>query len=76
LLAARAMENTSYVVGAAQAGPRYAGHSTVVDPMGCTLAVATAGPAMITADLDPARVAAARAENPSLANRRFAVVRR
>ena len=34
LLRARAIENLVYVVAAAQPGPRYSGHSAVVDPVG------------------------------------------
>ena len=38
--AARAIENTVYVVGAGQPAPRYCGHSLVVDPLGDVLAEA------------------------------------
>ena len=34
LVRARAIENTVFVVAAAQPGPRYSGHSMVVDPLG------------------------------------------
>ncbi|HET7325968.1 MAG TPA: carbon-nitrogen hydrolase family protein, partial [Nocardioidaceae bacterium] len=37
LLRARAIENLVYVVGAAQCGPRYTGHSLVVSPYGDTI---------------------------------------
>ena len=37
LLRARAIENTVFVVAAAQPGPRYTGHSMVVDPLGDVL---------------------------------------
>ncbi len=43
LVRARAIENTVYVVAAGQPGPRYAGHSLVVDPLGDVLAEAAAG---------------------------------
>ena len=71
LVRARAIENTAYVVAAAQPGPRYTGHSLVVDPLGDVLAEAGDGPAVLRATLDPAVVAEARRTNPSLANRRL-----
>ena len=71
LLRARAIENTAYVVAAGQPGPRYSGHSMVVDPMGEVLAEAGEGPAVLTATLDRARVEDVRRTNPSLANRRL-----
>ena len=40
---ARAIENTVYVVGVGQPGPRYTGHSLVVDPLGDVLAEAGDG---------------------------------
>lgn len=75
LLTARAIENTVYVVAAAQSAPRYCGHSTVIDPMGVVLASAGDDDAVITVDLAGAQVRAARATNPSLANRRLTVTR-
>lgn len=71
LLRARAIENTAYVVGAAQPGPRYSGHSMVVDPLGDVLAEAGDGAALIGALLSREVLEAARATNPSLANRRL-----
>ena len=70
LVRARAIENVCYVVAAAQPGPRYTGHSMIVDPLGDVLAEAGEGEETITATLDPAVVAQARETNPSLANRR------
>ena len=70
LVRARAIENTVYVVATGQPGPRYTGHSLVVDPLGDVLVEAGEGPEVLTATLDPARVAEARRTNPSLANRR------
>lgn len=75
LLTARAIENTVYVVAAAQSAPRYCGHSTVIDPMGVVLASTGGDDAVITADVVAAQVRVARATNPSLANRRLAVAR-
>jgi deaminated glutathione amidase len=71
LLRARAIENTAYVVGVGQPGPRYSGHSMVVGPLGDVLVEAGDGPAVLRAELDPAEVVAARRTNPSLANRRL-----
>ena len=88
LLRARAIENTAYVLGAAQQGPGVTGESMVVDPDGVVLASAP-GPAdswtpgaeqgaglVAAADLRPEVLAAARERNPCLANRRYAVVPR
>jgi predicted amidohydrolase len=70
LVRARAIENTTYVVAVGQPGPRYTGHSMVVEPLGDVLAEAGEEPASLRAVLDPDVVAAARQTNPSLANRR------
>lgn len=71
LARARAIENTVYVAAAGQPGPRYTGHSLVVDPLGDVLAEAGDGPAVVRATLDHGALATARATNPSLANRRL-----
>jgi predicted amidohydrolase len=71
LVRARAIENTVYVVAAGQPGPRYTGHSMVVDPLGDVLAEAGEGPETLRAVVDPDVVAAARRTNPSLVNRRL-----
>jgi len=71
LLAARAIENTAYVVAAAQGGDRYTGHSLVVDPWGSIVGEAVSAPEIIRATLEPEVVAHAREINPSLANRRI-----
>ena len=71
LARARAIENTAYVVGVGQPGPRYSGHSIVVDPLGEVLAEAGEKPETLTVTLEPATVAEARRTNPSLANRRL-----
>ena len=71
LLRARAIENTVYVVGVGQPGPRYTGHSMVVGPLGDVLVEGGDGPATLRAELDPAAVVEARRTNPSLANRRL-----
>jgi predicted amidohydrolase len=71
LVRARAIENTVFVVAAAQPGPRYSGHSLVVDPLGDVIAEAGEGPAVLRARLDHESLVTARATNPSLANRRL-----
>lgn len=71
LVTARAIENTVYVVAVGQPGPRYSGHSLVVDPLGRVVAEAGDGPDVIMATLDRSVVARARTVNPSLANRRM-----
>lgn len=85
LVRARAIENTCYALGAVQHGPGVTGDALVVGPDGAVLArvdavaLATAEPATdawAAADLSPAEVAAVRERNPSLANRRYAVVPR
>ena len=77
---ARAIENTSYVIAAAQGGTHENGratygHSIVVDPWGQIVAEGGQEPGVIFAEIDPAAVAAARAKIPSLQHgRRFEVL--
>ena len=71
LLRARAIENLVYVVGAAQCGPRYTGHSLVVSPTGDEIVEADNSETVLHVSLDLAEVATAREANPSLANRRL-----
>lgn len=71
LVRARAIENTVYVAAAGQPGPRYSGHSLVVDPLGDVLAEAVDGSALLRAELSAEAVVGARRTNPSLANRRL-----
>ena len=71
LLRARAIENTAYVVGVGQPGPRYTGHSLVVDPLGDVLVEGGDGPEVLRATLTGESLATARSTNPSLANRRL-----
>jgi predicted amidohydrolase len=71
LLRARAIENTVFVVGVGQPGPRYTGHSMVVGPLGDVLVEAGEEAATLRAVLDLAAVVEARRTNPSLANRRL-----
>jgi predicted amidohydrolase len=72
LVTARAIENTVYVAACGQPGPRYSGHSMVVDPAGRTCATeAGEDEALVTATVDHALLEKVRALNPSLANRRL-----
>ena len=73
LLLARAIENQAYVVACNRVGQggklAYAGDSAIVDPLGEVLAAGSRTEALLVADVDPARVAAVRAEFPFLADR-------
>jgi predicted amidohydrolase len=76
LLRARAIENQCYVIAAAQGGlhengRRTFGHSLIVDPWGEVLSVVQEGEGIAMADLDPARIAAVRAQLPALTHRRL-----
>jgi deaminated glutathione amidase len=71
LARARAVENTVFVLAAGQPGPRYSGHSLVVDPLGDVLAEAGEETDVLAAELDSEILATARRTNPSLANRRL-----
>lgn len=71
LVRARAIENVAYVCAVGQSGPRYCGHSMVVDPLGDVLAEAESADQVLTEVLDSEVVAAARRDNPSLTNRRM-----
>ena len=75
LLKARAVENACYVIAPAQCGNHPGGretygHSLILDPWGEVLAEAGADDSqVITARIDPARVAAVRAQIPVLNHR-------
>ena len=71
LVRARAIENTAFVVAVGQPGPRYTGHSLVVDPLGEVLVEAGEGAEVVTAVLEHTTLERARRTNPSLANRRL-----
>jgi len=71
LVHARAIENTAYVVAAAQPAPRYTGLSTIVDPEGRVVAEAGDGPTTVSGVVDRDVLVGARRTNPSLANRRL-----
>jgi predicted amidohydrolase len=74
LLRARAIENQAYVVGVNRIGDggglSYAGDSVIIDPLGETLADAGVSQCIVTAEVDPAHVAAVRKRYPFLADRR------
>jgi len=75
LLRARAIENGCFVLAAAQSGTHVGGrksygHSLIVAPWGEVLADGGEGSGIITAAIDPARVAEARGMVPSLAHDR------
>ncbi|MGB7655763.1 MAG: carbon-nitrogen hydrolase family protein [Novosphingobium sp.] len=73
---ARAIEATAYVIAAAQVGKHADGretfgHSLVIDPWGeVLLDMGGEAAGMAFAELDPARIAAVRAQVPCLANKR------
>lgn len=74
LLRARAIENTSYVVGAGQPGRRTIGRSAAFDPMGLPLLdLGTAGDAVGRVEIDRTRLDEVRTLLPSLRNRRFPI---
>jgi predicted amidohydrolase len=74
LLRARAIENQAYVVGVNRVGAAidlvHLGDSAIIDPLGRTLAEASVGEAVLTAEVTAERVAAVRAEFPFLPDRR------
>ena len=79
LMRARAIENTCYVLAAAQGGRHENGretfgHSLVIDPWGRVLAEGSTEPAVVMAEIALAEIAVARARIPSLQHgRRFEV---
>ena len=76
LLRARAIECQCYILAPAQHGDhghrgrQSYGHGLIVDPWGDIVAECEGGDGFALAEVDPHRVAAVRAELPSLANRR------
>ena len=76
LLKARAIENACYVIAPAQCGVHPGGretygHSLIIDPWGEVLAEGSVDqPGVITAVIDPAKVAAVRAQIPVLMHRK------
>jgi deaminated glutathione amidase len=76
LARARAIENTAYVLASGQCGRHRTGRSLAVDPSGDVLAALGEEPDVVAVEVSADKVAAVRERNPSLANRRFAVVPR
>ena len=74
LAVARAIENTSTVVGVGQAGRGVVGRSLVVGPDGVVGLELDEEPGIRTVDIDGDAMLSVRLQNPSLANRRYAVV--
>jgi predicted amidohydrolase len=73
LCRARAIENTSCLVAAAQPPPGYCGHSLVLDPMGIELLHLGDEDAVGAAEISSQRVQAVREALPVLAQRRYEV---
>ncbi|ALX66669.1 carbon-nitrogen hydrolase family protein [Microbacterium sp. XT11] len=73
LLAARAIENTAYVVAADHPAPVGVGHSQIVDPQGVVLAGAGIVEGIATGVIERAAIERVRAANPSLRARRYRV---
>jgi predicted amidohydrolase len=71
MVAARAIENTVFVAAVGQPGPRYTGHSLVVGPAGDLLGELGDGDHVLTVSVSTEDLEQARADNPSLLNRRF-----
>lgn len=76
LLRARAVENLAYVIAPGQFGQhadnRHTfGHSMIVDPWGRVLAEAPDEACVVSAKIDPDRLARLREEFPALVNRRL-----
>lgn len=76
LLAARAIENTAYVIAADHPAPIGVGFSQVIDPQGVVVAGVSAGEGIAVASVDPALVSRTRESNPSLRLRRYRVAPR
>ncbi|MET4223442.1 carbon-nitrogen hydrolase family protein [Oerskovia enterophila] len=74
LARARAIENTAVVLAVGQAGKGVTGRSLLVGPDGQVGLELDERAGLRTADIDPEALAAVRRTNPSLANRRYAVV--
>ncbi|GAA2102399.1 carbon-nitrogen hydrolase family protein [Brevibacterium salitolerans] len=76
LLRARAIENSFFIVGSGEAGVRSIGRSAAFDPMGLQLTDLGAGDGFGVVDMDIGKVAETRRANPSVHNRRYAVLPR
>jgi predicted amidohydrolase len=74
LLAARAIENTAYVVASDHPAPIGVGHSQIIDPQGVVLAGVGTADGIAVATVERAAIDRVRATNPSLRVRRYRVV--
>lgn len=74
LLAARAIENTVYVVAADHPTPIGVGHSQIVDPQGVVIAGVGTSEGIAVAEITSDAVAEVRRVNPVLRLRRYRVV--
>ncbi|MFJ6531903.1 carbon-nitrogen hydrolase family protein [Microbacterium sp. NPDC091662] len=74
LLAARAIENTVYVVAADHPTPIGVGHSQIIDPQGVVLAGVGTAAGIATAVVERETIERVRVTNPSLRVRRYSVV--
>jgi predicted amidohydrolase len=74
LLRARAIENQAFVLGVnrvgAGGGSRFAGGSSIIDPLGSVIAQAGADEQILLADIDPAVVLQTRRQMPFLNDRK------
>jgi nitrilase len=76
LLRARAVENQCYVLASAQGGLHPTGRMThgnsmIIDPWGDIVARMDKGEGVVTAELDPSRIAEVRSSLPALAHRKL-----
>lgn len=76
LLAARAIENTVYVVAADHPAPLGVGYSQIIDPQGAVLAGGGSAEGIAVGVVERATIERVRRVNPSLRVRRYAVVPR
>lgn len=76
LLAARAIENTVYVVAADHPTPVGVGHSQIIDPQGVVIAGVGTSEGIALAEITADAVARVREVNPVLRLRRYAVIPR
>lgn len=73
LLAARAIENTAYVLAADHPVPTGIGHSRIIDPVGLPLAAVGTEEGIALARLERSEIERVRAANPVLRLRRYRV---
>ncbi|MGL3149796.1 carbon-nitrogen hydrolase family protein [Microbacterium sp. A82] len=76
LLAARAIENTVYVVAADHPAPIGVGHSQIIDPLGVVIAGVGSAEGIATAHLEQQTIVRVREINPALRLRRYTVAPR